>query len=53
MMASRLGSPSPIVPAQTDHLEDKGGVIGVDIDRFVGGFFVFSRSTFLKVPCDV
>ena len=43
----------PIIPAQTDHMEDNGGVIGVDIHRFVGGFFVFPRSTFFKVLCDV
>ena len=43
----------PIIPAQTDHTEENGGVIGADIDRLIGGFFVLPRSTFLTVPCDV
>ena len=51
-MASRLNRRGRIIPAQTDHLEDNGGVIGADIHRFVGGFFVFFRSTFLKGLCD-
>jgi hypothetical protein len=28
MMASRLNHRERVIPAQTDHLEDKGGVIG-------------------------
>jgi len=28
MMASRLNRRERVIPAQTDHLEDKGGVIG-------------------------
>jgi hypothetical protein len=52
-MASRPDRLRPIIPAQTDHMEENGGVIGVDIHRCVGGFFVFPRSTFFKVPYNV
>jgi hypothetical protein len=31
MMASRLYHRGHVIPALTDHLEDKGGVIGLEI----------------------
>ena len=33
MMASRLNHRERVIPALTDHLEDKGGVIGPNIQR--------------------
>ena len=31
MTASRLYHRGRVIPAQTDHLEDKGGVIGLEV----------------------
>jgi hypothetical protein len=39
MMASRLNHREHVIPAQTDHLEDKGGVIGLRIQRPIVGLF--------------
>jgi hypothetical protein len=39
MTASRLDHRGRVIPAQTDHLEDLGGVIGLDIDGRASGFF--------------
>jgi hypothetical protein len=39
MMASRLNHRGQVIPALTDHLEDKGGVIGLAIETSVAGFF--------------
>jgi hypothetical protein len=37
--ASRLYNREHVIPALTDHLEDKGGVIGREIQRWVRGLF--------------
>jgi hypothetical protein len=39
MTASRLNHRGHVIPALTDHLEVEGGVIGLKIQRSVGGFF--------------
>src|SRR5262249_49804141 len=39
MMASRLNHRGQVIPALTDHLEDKGGLIGLAIETSVAGFF--------------
>jgi hypothetical protein len=39
MMASRLYHRERVIPALTDHLEDKGGVIGAEISTLSNGFF--------------
>jgi hypothetical protein len=43
MMASRLNHRERVIPALTDHLEDKGGVIGPEIQRWVPGLFKDSK----------
>ena len=39
MMASRLNHRGHVIPALTDHLEDKGALIGLAIETSVAGFF--------------
>jgi hypothetical protein len=39
MMASRLNHRERVIPALTDHLEDKGGVIGLEIQQWIRGLF--------------
>ena len=39
MMASRLYHRERVIPALTDHLEDKGGVIGAESSPLGSGYF--------------
>jgi len=39
MMASRLNHREHVIPALTDHLEDKGGVVGQGIQAEVDAIF--------------